>query len=577
MKLILTEPQAELLKEERHWLADLQLLLASLGAAPADQETLRDAIRQLDELFLLVVVGEFNAGKSAFINALLGQPLLKEGVTPTTAQVNLLKFGETHQNKPLTAHLHILAEPVEILRQINIVDTPGTNAIVREHQVITEQFVPRADIVLFITSAERPFTESERAFLEQIKAWGKKVVVVINKIDILETAADQEEVVNFVQKNAPLLLGQDVTPDIFPVSARRALKAKQGEPAQWADSGFEPLEHFIHDRLDETGRLRLKLVNPLGVGERLIRKYQEMTTHHLTLLQDDTETLANLERQFDLYRRDMTRDFGFRMADIENILYEMEKRGDAYFDDTLRLVRIRDLLHKEQIRRTFEEKVVANVSQEVEQKVEELIDWLVSADLNQWQGVMNYLEQRKQVYQDQLVGEMSRNFRYDRDRLLDSVGRSAHNVVDTYDKKLEAQKIAAEAQMAVAGTTLAGVGAVGLGAAIAILTTSTAVDITGFLTASLLAALGIFVIPARRQSAKKELAARMAALRLQLTEALRGQFEAELNGSLQHINAAIAPYTRFVRAQQERWSETHTQLAGAQREQGRLRVEIERI
>ena len=76
-----------------------------------------------------------------------------------------------------------------LLREIHIVDTPGTNAIIREHEAITSEFVPRSDLVLFVTSADRPFTETERVFLEQVRGWGKKVVIVINKIDILESAA----------------------------------------------------------------------------------------------------------------------------------------------------------------------------------------------------------------------------------------------------------------------------------------------------------------------------------------------------------------------------------------------------
>jgi len=340
LKSILTTEQEELLKQERQWLTDLQVILARLGASSEDQTTLSRSIQQLDELFLLVIVGEFNSGKSAFINALLGRAVLKEGVTPTTSQINVLKYGETSQRRIQEAHLHILAEPLDTLRQINIVDTPGTNAIIQEHQTITEEFVPRADLVLFITSADRPFTESERSFMSQIKAWGKKVIIVINKIDILETEDDLTQVVNFVRENGAILLGVGSPPDIFPVSARRALRAKQGDPAQWTDSRFEPLERYIHDTLDETSRLRLKFLNPLGVGDRLVNKYIEITDNRLALLVDDFETLGNLERQLELYRQDMARDFKYRLADIENILYEMEKRGIVYFDETLRLARI---------------------------------------------------------------------------------------------------------------------------------------------------------------------------------------------------------------------------------------------
>ncbi|GAB4422021.1 MAG: dynamin family protein [Anaerolineae bacterium] len=577
LKSILTTQQEELLKEERQWLADLQVILARLGASSEDQTVLSRSIQQLDELFLLVIVGEFNAGKSAFINALLGQNILKEGVTPTTSQINVLKHGETSRRQVQEAHLHILTEPVDILRHINIVDTPGTNAIIQEHQTITEEFVPRADLVLFITSADRPFTESERTFMSQIKAWGKKVVIVINKIDILETEEDLNQVVNFVRDNGAALLGVGATPDIFPVSAKRALRAKHGDPAQWADSRFEPLERYIHDTLDETSRLRLKFLNPLGVGDRLVQQYIEISNNRLALLTDDVETLANLERQLELYRQDMQRDFKYRLADIENILYEMEKRGNAYFDDTLRLARIFDLLNKERIQRGFEEQVVADAPQAIERKVIELIDWLVNADLNQWQGVMNYLEQRKREYEDRLIGDVGGAFRYDRDHLIDSVGKSAQRVVETYNKSVEAEKLAESAQLAVAGTALAELGAVGLGAIIISLATTAAADVTGILAASVMAALGLFVIPARRQSAKKEMAERLAALRQQLVSALTSQAEKELNRSLQRINDAVAPYTRFVRAEQEKGQQTQTELKQAQQTQGRLRAEIEAI
>src|SRR5688572_32947061 len=92
---ILAPSQDELLKEERRVLSRLQLALVKFDAAPEHRGALEQSIRQLDELFLLVIVGEFNAGKSAFINALVGSPVALEGVTPTTAQINVLQYGET--------------------------------------------------------------------------------------------------------------------------------------------------------------------------------------------------------------------------------------------------------------------------------------------------------------------------------------------------------------------------------------------------------------------------------------------------------------------------------------------------
>ncbi|MFN2112400.1 MAG: dynamin family protein, partial [Anaerolineales bacterium] len=177
---LLNKKQKDLLTRERQVLNNLQLTLVEYGVQDKDQQALMESIHQLDDFFLLVVVGEFNAGKSAFINALLGDRILQEGVTPTTTKVNILRFGETEGKTVLSESIESLTLPAPYLKEISIVDTPGTNAVIREHEEITSLFVPRSDLILFVTSADRPYTESERAFLEAIRAWGKKVVLVIN-------------------------------------------------------------------------------------------------------------------------------------------------------------------------------------------------------------------------------------------------------------------------------------------------------------------------------------------------------------------------------------------------------------
>jgi small GTP-binding protein len=573
---ILSDHQEELLKNERNLLNDLRVALVQFGASSEDQETLAQSIRQLDEFFLLVVVGEFNAGKSAFINALLGQKILKEGVTPTTTQINVLRYGESQDRQVVDEHQHVLILPADLLAEISIVDTPGTNAVIRAHEAITSQFVPRSDLVLFITSADRPFTESERAFLEQIRDWGKKVVIVINKIDILESEADLQQVENFVAENARLLLG--ITPEIFPISARAALRAKQGEPTYWQESHFEPLERYIQETLDESSRLRLKFLNPLGVGEHLVNRYLKITTDRLNLLKADFEMLSDVEAQLALYKEDMQRDFLYRMADIENVLFEMEQRGEDFFDDTFRLARIIDLLSKDRIQREFEQKVVGDAPQRVERKVGELIDWLVEADLRQWQAVTDHLAERRREHQDRIVGDPGvGNFHYDRERLMEGVGREALRVVETYDKTREAETIAEEAQLAVATSAALEAGAVGLGTLVTILATTAAADITGILMASVIAIAGFFIIPARRRQAKTEMRAKVAAMREQLIRSLREQFEKEIERSLQRVNDAIAPYTRFVRAERGKLLEAQSGLNNIQGEIERIKVQVAEI
>ena len=147
--------------------------------------------------------------------------------------------------------MDIVQAPVDALREIHIVDTPGTNAIFREHEAITADFVPRADFVLFVTSADRPFTETERAFLEEIREWGKKIVLVINKADILETPEDLATVEQFVRRSALTLLG--VEPAVFAVSARRAFRAKTAGGASAARESFDALEQYLGDHARRAG------------------------------------------------------------------------------------------------------------------------------------------------------------------------------------------------------------------------------------------------------------------------------------------------------------------------------------
>lgn len=548
LRRILDRRQDELLAEERRLLADLQVALAAFDAEAEDQATLGRSIRQLDELFLLVVAGEFNAGKSAFINALLGERILEEGVTPTTRRIHLLRHGaEVTRTSPEPA-LEVVTAPVELLRDLNLVDTPGTNAIHRDHEAITKEFVPRSDLVLFVTSADRPFTESERAFLAGIRDWGKKIVVVINKIDILERPEEVETVRAFVAENARTLLG--VEPQIFPVSARLAARAKAvGDDELLAASRFADLERAVVETLDEKEKVRLKLLNPLGVAAHLAGRYLEVIDGRLGVLKDDVGALDDIERQLALYREDLGREFRFRLSDVDKVLHEFENRGNAFFDDTLRLARVIDLLNRSRIKAEFEQKVVADVPQAIDRRVQEVIDWLVAADLRQWQAVTEHLGKSRHRHADRIVGQTGTAFDYDRNRLLESVAREAQRSVESYDREAEATRLADSVQAAVASTAILEVGAIGLGALLTHLAVTAAADLTGILTAGAVAVLGFFIIPNRRSAAKRELKEKIGTLRRDLMKALTDEFDREVERSLGKIHQAVAPYDRFVRAE----------------------------
>lgn len=580
LKRLLNRQEETLVQNERALLDRLGRDLARLEARKEDLVRLEQARRQLDELFLLVVVGEFNAGKSAFINALLGQPILQEGATPTTVRVHVIHYGD-QLNRTLTeADLEVIAAPVPWLRDINIVDTPGANAVIQRHQEITEDFVPRSDLVLFVTSADRPFSESERLFLERIRAWGKKVVIVVNKVDILDLD-DRPAVHRFVTENAFQLLQSE--PEIFMVSARLAGRAKQSQgtavpdPQLWAASQFEPLERFILNTLDETERLRLKLLNPLGVAGKLHDHYAQVVEERLTILADDFATIDTVQADLTAFEADMRRDVQFHLSQIDNTLYQMGDRGYTFIDEWLRINRIFDLVNSAKVREAFEREVVGDTTLQIERQINDMIDWMVAREYKQWQAVMAYLNRRADLHQDRVIGEIGGSFELNRRDFLEAVRRATTRAVDSFDQKGEAAKLAEMVQTALTQTALVEAGAVGLGAVLVAALHTLVLDLTGLLFAGTLAALGLYVLPNRRRKAREDLRANVTDLQSRLHAALSLQFEKELERLLQEIRESVEPYTRFVGNERDKLEAISTDLAAIKQEARNLQARIEAL
>jgi small GTP-binding protein len=556
--VILQEKQRELLQQERQLASDLKSCLLAFEEANTYAAALQQATLALDELFLLVVVGEFNAGKSACVNALLHSEVLEEGVIPTTHQVTILRYGSEQAQLMREQGLLELVYPADFLRDISIVDTPGVNAVLLEHQRLTEEFVPRSDLILFITSVDRPFTQSERVFLEHIRAWGKKIVILLNKIDLLHRPGELDKVVGFIRENCKQLLG--FQPDIFPISARLAAQSRDAKGHQaielWKQSRVDRLETYLFRSLDETERIRLKLLSPLGVMQRVLTETQNAVEQRAQLLAEDARTVATIEDQLRLYGEDMQQNFYHRLNEIENVVINMRMRGDRFFQDTIRLTRLFDLLRGEQLRSTFESEVLGDSAVHIEQAVQEIIEWLAEQEHRLWQNVMDYLDRRRQVSlrrEEKMVGSVGRQFDYNRRVLLQSVAQTVNGVITTYNPQAETRQLSLDMRNTVAQMAVAGVGGIGLGALIATVVGGTlAADFTGLVAGTVLIGLGLGILPLKRERAQQNFDAKMEELQRRLHQTLLEQFHKELSNSIQRIKDTLAPYTRFVRAEQEK-------------------------
>ena len=411
---------------------------------------------QLDSTFAIVVAGEFNAGKSTLINALLGKKILESGAIPTTDSITILagrsganglgndaddsnshagvagerstqgqptdssspmKSAHTSNNDtrttdtvstntipilandllsssaveaaalspsisfsakshtpppppPLGVVLHRISDQ-PILDDLTIIDTPGTNAPEwMDHTHRTLKLLPAADLILFVTSADRPMTQSEQTLMEQIQTLYKKpILVVINKMDILNAAGGdhgskhKQQVVDFVIQNASHvnsagsnsggLVPQQAL--VIPVSAKDALSAKLMAGSRsgsgniidddgasvvklnqhtlsnvWIRSNFDALERYLKENLTSKTRIKSKLVNPLGVIDGVMEQCLESLRQQNKELQDDISTLNLVQRQWDTWKEQLDSELQLFQHDMKDLLDHESQRVHTF-------------------------------------------------------------------------------------------------------------------------------------------------------------------------------------------------------------------------------------------------------
>jgi hypothetical protein len=273
----------------------------------------------------------------------------------------------------------------------------------------------------------------------------------------------------------------------------------------------------------------------------------------------------------------MLRDFEPRLARLDVLLGDMERRGMRFFEETIRIGRIKSLMDSEGVKRTFEREVIGETPREIEDEVGRVIDWIVERNLKLWQDISGYIERRQLTrHREGMIGDVGSSFNYNRQALLDSIGRVSGEVVRSYNREEESRTIANEIQGTFATTALAQAGAIGLGTLVVTLVSSAAADVTGILLATALAIGGFYIIPRRRRQAKLDFERRINQLRTHLKDVLTRQVHLELEQSTARINEAIAPYRRFVQSQQQQLNEARSELVTTEDALLRLRADIEK-
>jgi small GTP-binding protein len=559
-KTWLNDEYQDILQTERTLLWDINRCLRKAGARDADLEHLQTAITQVDELFLLVIVGEFNSGKSAFINALVEQNILEEGPTPTTDLINILKYADTRSVR-IVDGVRVTKYPLEFLKTVNIVDTPGTNSLVREHDEVTLQFIPRADFVVFVVSVDRPLTDSEREFLELISLkWKRKVLFLLNKIDTKDEA-EITAIVEYLEHEGMRILG--VTPQVFPVSARLALQAKQTDDAELlARSQFAEMERYLFEALNETERVRLKLLNPLYAVQPVCTTVGSELEEKLRVLDEDLRRLRYIERQLNYTASDLKDNYSRFILRVENILLDLRNRAYDFVDDFLQIHNIWNIASREKAEVQFNEKVVKDCSEQVETVLTEAADWLVKKSERTWEDTLAYYKQQlhREAHQDKVIGEVGGQFAVDRQQIYQGVIREARTRIQAFDFQKESQTILRAFQNAMLHFAATEVSAIGVGAVLMLIFEALFFDITGILASGVLVTAGFFILPRKRRQAKEAFNQRITELITDLKQNIAAQFDAYMNATFEQIEDTLAPFDRFCRAEHEELTAAHQEL-----------------
>ena len=254
--------------------------------------TVSDLRNRIFEPFMFVIVGEVKAGKSSFVNALLatGEEIAKAAPQPMTDTIQQIIYGEERREVTVNPYLKKIFLPVEILREIAIVDTPGTNTIVEHHQEITEQFIPASDLIVFVFEAKNPYRQSAWDFFKYIHGdWRKKTIFVLQQKDL---ATEDELSVNLEGVAEKARQEGIVQPRVFAVSAKLEQEGMYG-------SGFDPLRQYIADHITGGQAPRLKLGNSVLTAQTINGRIAEGLALRRRQFAADTEFRREIQTTLD--------------------------------------------------------------------------------------------------------------------------------------------------------------------------------------------------------------------------------------------------------------------------------------
>ncbi|MFQ3534475.1 MAG: dynamin family protein [Aggregatilineales bacterium] len=310
--------------------------LSKVDGLPEEQlAQARDALFHTDHPYLCVLIGAFNTGKSSLINALIGAPVLSVGATPTTNRIAILRYGEALQSLS-GGDSDTIFHPSPLLQRVSFVDTPGLDSVFKGHDEATRAFLHRADLVLLVMLATQAMSASSLSDMQKWRAYGKRLIVVINQIDLIEPN-EREAVRSFVLEQGKLALGE--APQVWLTSAKWASEATRSVPRdedKWQMSGFAQIEAYFERALSDAERVRQKLETPQHIMRNVMSAANAQIAAQQGALAEYRRSAANVRGQIEASIREQEQAVKALADEIDAKFNDATQRGQAAIRDVFR-------------------------------------------------------------------------------------------------------------------------------------------------------------------------------------------------------------------------------------------------
>lgn len=534
-------------------LAKLLRLSSEMRRDPATLDTLQGLLTDIREPLLFVVVGEVKAGKSSLLNALFGQEFAKVDVLPATDRVYIFRHGEEDKAVETSSQLTERYLPIPFLRDFNVVDTPGTNTMVAEHQTITEGFVPRADIVLFVFSVVNPWSQSAWELLNFVqKKWLKNVIFVLQQADLRENS-EIEIIHRHLQDTALQKLG--FAPPVFPVSARKALLARTtgiDKEQLWRESGFGPLEEQINRMVTESGVRVLKLQSTARTSGVILQELADEIHGSVETIIRDEKHLVRVRDFLEARKETTLRQVAGFLRGVEQACRECARQGTRLLEEKLSFWRTWRLVwSREQWQHEFQTDVEAKLRQTVEPQVENAVQLLETDLRSLWPQLQDAIEAHFASEGKHRVRKTIPDFARQRRELLQSIELT---LVERVAGKAVEEQLARMFRETAAWLRLpVGVAAAGTIITVIVAMSSASVaDVTGVLSVSA-AVVGTIVAFTQRRKILAAYEKEMEKKREELIHAIEQQMKHAIDLFYKDIAVAFEPLAAFCTAERKRY------------------------